>query len=158
MITIVYNNSNVTLYRIPINNKETKIFELSHRSNPEALQILIDWFNKTTINQTNSSNVIIPNIVSTATTKCYEQNFLLMISGLLVLFFVFLCIFLIYRRRHHQIHQSDQPSICVIDDYDQTPKYDSKLSNSGSGSGSDNENEGENKEMVSNINENKHLF
>jgi hypothetical protein len=46
----------------------------------------------------------------------------------------------------------------VIDDYDQTPKYDSKLSNSGSGSGSDNENEGENKEMVSNINENKHLF
>jgi cytoskeletal protein RodZ len=114
MITIVYNNSNVTLYRIPINSHQTKIFALPHQSDPQTLQSLINFFNHTTTNQTISSTVA-STLIQT-TNQCHTQNVLLIIDSLIILFLLF--IFLIYMQRHQyrQSHKYDQPTLSVIND------------------------------------------
>ncbi len=139
MITIVYNNSNTTIYRIPINNYQTKIFVLPHRSDPQSLQLLIDLFN-----QTNSPPVISTTLPTTI--NCHEQNFLLFIIGLLVLFFLifffFLFKLLIYRQQHryHCNLQHNQSPVCVTDDHSMTKNLDKKsIDNNNDGNDDDND-------------------
>jgi hypothetical protein len=120
MITIVYNNSDITLYRIPIRGNQTLIFSLHHRSDPQALQTVIDYFNHTTVptNQTSLSHVA--STIFQWTDQCHTPNILLMIGSLIILFlFLFLLfIFLIYIKRHRccPSNQRYQSAVCVIDD------------------------------------------
>jgi len=111
MITVVYNNSNVTLYRIPINRHQTQIFALPHQSDPQALQVLINFFNHTT--------TVASTIIQT-TKQCHTQNVLLIIGSLMILFLFLLCIVLIYLQRHQYFRSYEhyQPTLCVFNDSD----------------------------------------
>jgi len=146
MITIAYNDSNVTLYRIPINGNETKVFTLLHQSDPRALQTLINWFNHTINNET---------MIST-TNKCYGPNFFLIIGGLVAFFVLVLAlsIFFMYRQRprHHWNYRNKQRSvICVTDDNSKTNISSRHLTNYNSDDDNDNgnDNQSDEKEGVS---------
>ena len=124
MITIVFNNSNVTLYRIPIHNNQTKVFAVPHRSDIQAVQMLIDWFNQSTTMTTITHHTPVSSTVPVflpVTNKCYVQNIYLIITGVLtVLLLLFFVLFLFFngRQRKHRYHlakQYNQSSVCVID-------------------------------------------
>jgi len=123
MISIVYHDVNITLYRIPLYGNETSIFSIHNRPDPQSLQFVIDAFNYTTI----KNNTMLPIVTSNITPiiqQCQIQNLSLIICLTIIFMFILMTIIHTCLQRFCKHHKYSKTHVCVVDEHMSTEDHD----------------------------------
>jgi len=101
MVSVVYNDTNITIFRLPFNKTYEQVFSLPHRPNLETIQNLIDFFNRT------ARKIACPPAIQTNTTTMIAVNknhlylIVLIMALLIVLLFLVIQLLGSFKRRSY---------------------------------------------------------